>query len=91
MADTRRLATSTAVFGVATAISRVAGLVREIAAAVRVENGAVKLSSDQPIELLHRLTGWALERSIELEGLEVRRPSLEDIYLELTASPEQNE
>jgi ABC-2 type transport system ATP-binding protein len=63
----------------------------EIAAAARVENGAVKLSSDQPIELLHRLTGWALERSIDLEGLEVRRPSLEDIYLELTASPEENE
>jgi putative peptidoglycan lipid II flippase len=33
MADRRRLATSTAVFGAATAISRVAGLVREIAAA----------------------------------------------------------
>src|SRR5215471_11103948 len=32
MADTRRLATSTAVFGVATAISRVAGLVRAIVA-----------------------------------------------------------
>src|ERR1700761_5781275 len=41
MADTRRLATSTAVFGVATAISRVAGLVREIAAAAFLGSGAV--------------------------------------------------
>ncbi len=41
MADTRRLATSTAVFGVATAISRVAGLVREIAAAAVLGSGPV--------------------------------------------------
>ena len=41
MADTRRLATSTAVFGVATAISRVAGLVREIVAAAVLGSGPV--------------------------------------------------
>src|SRR4029078_5566880 len=41
MADTRRLATSTAVFGVATAISRVAGLVREISAAAVLGSGPV--------------------------------------------------
>jgi putative peptidoglycan lipid II flippase len=41
MADTRRLATSTAVFGAATAISRVAGLVREIIAATLIGSGAV--------------------------------------------------
>jgi ABC-2 type transport system ATP-binding protein len=33
---------------------------------------------------LHDLTGWALERGVELEGLEVLRPTLEDVYLELT-------
>ncbi len=38
-----------------------------------------------PLELLNELTNWALERGVELEGLEVRRPTLEDIYLELTA------
>jgi ABC-2 type transport system ATP-binding protein len=58
----------------------------EIAAAATVTNGSVSLSSDRPVELLHDLTGWALERSLVLEGLEVRRPSLEDIYLELTAA-----
>ena len=29
------------------------------------------------------LTGWATERGVELEGLEVTRPSLEDVYLDI--------
>ncbi len=33
---------------------------------------------------LHELTAWALERDVELSDLEIRRPTLEDIYLELT-------
>jgi hypothetical protein len=33
---------------------------------------------------LHELTAEALERGEELDGLEVRRPTLEDVYLELT-------
>jgi ABC-2 type transport system ATP-binding protein len=37
-----------------------------------------------PVKTLNELTGRALEQGIELEGLEVRRPSLEDVYLELT-------
>jgi ABC-2 type transport system ATP-binding protein len=45
-------------------------------------------TSDAPTEALHALTGWALEQRVELEGLEVRRPSLEDVYLELTAETE---
>jgi ABC-2 type transport system ATP-binding protein len=47
-------------------------------------NGTVRLRSDRPVELLQELTSWALERKLELRGLEVRRPSLEDVYLELT-------
>jgi ABC-2 type transport system ATP-binding protein len=46
-------------------------------------------TSETPTEALHALTGWALAQHVELEGLEVRRPSLEDVYLELTASPEE--
>src|ERR687895_127092 len=38
-----------------------------------------------PTELLHRLTGEALARGERLEELSVTRPSLEDVYLELTA------
>ena len=38
-----------------------------------------------PTRRLHELTAEALARGEELESLEVRRPTLEDIYLELTA------
>ena len=38
-----------------------------------------------PTRRLHELTAEALARGEELEGLEVRRPTLEDVYLELTA------
>ena len=37
-----------------------------------------------PTRRLNELTGEALARGEELEGLEVRRPTLEDVYLELT-------
>jgi ABC-2 type transport system ATP-binding protein len=39
----------------------------------------------EPTQRLHALTAAALERGEELEALEVRRPTLEDVYLELTA------
>ena len=39
----------------------------------------------EPTRRLHELTGEALARGEELDGLEVRRPTLEDVYLELTA------
>jgi len=38
-----------------------------------------------PTQRLHELTAEALARGEELEALEVRRPTLEDVYLELTA------
>ena len=44
----------------------------------------VEHQTDDPTDLLHRLTGDALQRGERLEGLEVARPTLEDIYLELT-------
>jgi ABC-2 type transport system ATP-binding protein len=47
-------------------------------------NGTLALSTTSPVSVLNELTGWALSRGVELEGLEVKRPSLEDIYLELT-------
>ncbi len=43
----------------------------------------VERSSD-PTRRLNELTGDALARGERLEGLEVRRPTLEEIYLELT-------
>jgi len=44
----------------------------------------VELRSATPTRTLARLTGWARERDLELPELEVRRPSLEDVYLRLT-------
>jgi hypothetical protein len=38
---------------------------------------------------LHELSGWALDRRLALDDLEVRRPTLEDIYLSLTAQRRQ--
>jgi hypothetical protein len=35
---------------------------------------------------LHRLTGWALDQQASLDGLEVTRSSLEDLYLALTGT-----
>jgi ABC-2 type transport system ATP-binding protein len=49
------------------------------------ENGReVVLETDQPTRVLNELTGRALAERRELEGLEVRRPSLEEVYLSLT-------
>ena len=33
---------------------------------------------------MHQLTTWALEQNVALEELNVARPTLEDVYLELT-------
>ena len=44
--------------------------------------------TDDPTALLHRLTSEALERGDRLENLHVTRPSLEDVYLELTREAE---
>jgi ABC-2 type transport system ATP-binding protein len=54
-----------------------------------VEDGQRReVQTEDPTELLHRLTGEALERGERVEGLSVTRPSLEDVYLELTADAE---
>ena len=42
------------------------------------------LNTSEPTKLLHELTAWALANGGELAGLEVQRPSLEDVYLDLT-------
>ena len=46
-----------------------------------------------PTALLHQLTSAALARGVALEELSVSRPSLEDVYLELTTEdvPERND
>jgi len=46
----------------------------------------IRVETTTLVETLHELTGAALAHGGGLEGLEVTRPSLEDVYLELTAS-----
>jgi ABC-2 type transport system ATP-binding protein len=45
----------------------------------------VERQTDDPTRLLHELTSEALARGEQLEELAVGRPTLEDVYLELTA------
>jgi ABC-2 type transport system ATP-binding protein len=44
----------------------------------------VVLRTEEPTRVLHELTSQAVASGRELEGLEVRRPTLEEIYLSLT-------
>ena len=48
----------------------------------------VVVHTEEPTKLLHELTSQALAEGRELEGLEVRRPSLEDVYLALVQEEE---
>ena len=73
-----------------------AGTVQELTASSRATeiryqlNGKeVVLETDEPTRVLHELTEQALQRGQELEGLQVRRPSLEEVYLSLTQSEPQ--
>jgi ABC-2 type transport system ATP-binding protein len=49
------------------------------------EGELVEVESEDPTRTLHELTGGALARRERLEELSVGRPTLEDVYLELTA------
>lgn len=49
----------------------------------RGADGEVTLSTADPVATLHELTGRALAEGTPLERLEVKRPTLEDVYLEL--------
>ena len=53
------------------------------------EGGRVQIITNDPVPLLRSLTQWSIDNSVDLEGLNVARPSLEDIYLELTAGDEE--
>ena len=73
-----------------------AGTVQELTATSRATeiryrlNGKeTVLETDEPTRVLHELTEQAIERGQELEGLQVRRPSLEEVYLSLTQSEPQ--
>jgi ABC-2 type transport system ATP-binding protein len=47
-------------------------------------NGATLLRSESPLVHVQMLADWALGRGVDLPDLDVRRPTLEDVYLTLT-------
>jgi len=51
----------------------------------RLGGEEVSLETKTPVADLHELTGRAVAEGFALEGLEVTRPSLEDVYLSLTS------
>jgi ABC-2 type transport system ATP-binding protein len=51
----------------------------------------VVLQTDEPTRVLAELTSAAVARGEELDGLQVRRPSLEEVYLALTAEVDEVE
>jgi len=50
-------------------------------------DGLATFTPDDLAEALYRLSGWAIEHRVSLAGLEINRPSLEDVYLRLTGHP----
>jgi ABC-2 type transport system ATP-binding protein len=50
----------------------------------RLNGESIELETKEATRTLHQLTSWAMEKGVELNGLQVTRPSLEDVYLEIT-------
>ena len=57
----------------------------------RQNDEEVLVRTDEPTRVLAELTSAAVARGEELEGLQVRRPSLEEVYLALTAEHDEAE
>lgn len=51
---------------------------------VYVDGSSVTVETETPLTALHALTAWAITNTVTVENLEVKNPSLEDVYLELT-------
>jgi ABC-2 type transport system ATP-binding protein len=56
----------------------------EVEIRYRRDGEEVLVKTTEPTRVLHELTAEAVERGEELDRLEVRRPTLEDVYLALT-------
>jgi ABC-2 type transport system ATP-binding protein len=51
------------------------------------QSGKVMIESQNVMATMQELSAWAIEHRHEFSDLLVRRPALEDVYLELTESP----
>ena len=66
----------------------VSALPDELASVAQVRDGRVHIGAVEPVRPLQALTRWALENDEDLTDLTVGRPTLEDIYLQLTDAQE---
>lgn len=55
------------------------------------DGGRVAIETTDPTRSVHELTTWALDRGAQLDDLSVTRPSLEDVYLQLTGGAGSDE
>jgi len=67
-----------------------ANLPESVRGSATIDDGAVTIASADPTRTLYELTSWAVEKGVKLDGLEVTRPTLEDVYLEITAGAERS-
>jgi ABC-2 type transport system ATP-binding protein len=65
------------------------GATNETEVRYRRDGHEVVIHTTEPTRLLQELTAAALAEGREVEGLQVRRPTLEDVYLSLTAPEER--
>ena len=63
---------------------RLAEMPEPLAGSVSLSAGKVLVVTPAPLAVTPPLSGWALDRELELAGFSVSQPTLEDIYLELT-------
>lgn len=67
------------------------GLPEGLRSQLQLDGSAATYRSERPEPFLHELTRWAVESGTALDGLEVRRPTLEDVYLRLTGGKQRPE
>lgn len=54
-------------------------------------DGTMVITTTDVVPVLNALTGWAIEHGVDLDQLAVFRPTLEDVYLELTRTTSTEE
>ena len=57
----------------------------------RRDGEEIVIRTSEPTRVLHELTSEAMARGVDLERLEVRRPTLEEVYLSLIDSDAEAE
>jgi ABC-2 type transport system ATP-binding protein len=60
-----------------------------VPAGATVSADRVEFTTSAPTTAVHAVTGWAIAQGIAMTGLEVTRPSLEDVFLQLADNPRE--